>query len=629
MKGRAAAPALLAWVLAALGAGSLSGCANLYLLPRSAPEPAQVETPAALNPERAEYRLEVQAPDALRKLLTTYLDLARFQNAPATEGITAAELERLMRAAPAQARSLLETAGYFSAEVTVERDAAPAGVPLLRVIVVPGPQASVERFTLDVQGDLGTAVQAGDSAAVEELATLRRQWPLPAGAVFRQSAWTDAKNSTLAQLRSRGYAAASWNQTHAQVDATTNSVTISAQIDSGPLFRLGEIRIEGLQRYDEEAVRKLAYFEPGSPFTEKKLLDFQDRVQKIGLFEGASVELDPNPQTASAAPVLVRLKELPLQQATVGIGYSANTGARLTLEHTQRRVFGSRWVAKNKFELGTELQSWQGELISHPLDGLYRNLVAVSASRLLSADQVLSASSARFGRTQDTPRIERLYYFELAHAQLTSDVLGNSANALSYNYHWVYRDIDSVLLPTRGLTTSAQAAVGYARGTQTVLGQTENGRGPFGRFYIRLTWYRPLGDSWYATLRSEAGQVFTRSVVGVPETLLFRAGGDDSVRGYAYRTLGPTINGVVSSARTLATASAEIARPISVKYPAIWWAAFVDAGNAADRWSDLQPALGYGVGLRWRSPVGPLRVDLAYGQETRKVRLHLSVGIAF
>ena len=71
-----------------------------------------------------------------------------------------------------------------------------------------------------------------------------------------------------------------------------------------------------------------------------------------------------------------------------------------------------------------------------------------------------------------------------------------------------------------------------------------------------------------------------------------------------------------------------MARPISEHLPSVWWAAFIDAGNAADRWVDLDPVLGYGLGLRWRSPVGPLRVDLAYGQEERRVRLHLSVGIA-
>lgn len=617
--------ALAAAALAA--AALLSGCANLvFLLPK--PEPEKVEAPPATL-EQAEYRVEVQAPGPLRTLLETYLDLSRFQNAPAAEGITPAELERLMRAAPAQARSLLETAGFFSADVTVERGQAQGEVPLIRVIVVPGPQTTVAGFTLGAEGPLDVAAKAGDAAALEELATLRRQWPLQPGTAFRQSAWTDAKNLTIAQLRSRGYAAAAWTETRARVDAPDNSVTLSAMIDSGPLFRFGEIRIEGLQRYDEDAVRKLAFFGTGAPYTEKALLDFQERVQRVGLFEGAAVELDANPETASAAPVLVKLKELPLQQATAGIGYSANTGPRLTLEHTHRRVFGTRWIAKNKFELGAELKSWEGELMSHPLDGRYRNLVAGSASQLRAADEVRDAWSARVGRTQDTPRIERLYFVELTQARLAGALNSNDGSAASYNYHWVFRDIDSVLLPTRGLTTSAQAAVGYARGSETLLGQTETARGPFGRAYLRLTWYQPIGDAWYASFRGEAGEVFTRNVIGIPDTLLFRAGGDDSVRGYAYRTLGPTTAGVVTSGRTLLTASAEIARPISARYPAIWWAAFVDAGNAADRWTEMRPVFGYGLGVRWRSPVGPLRVDLAYGQETRKVRLHLSIGIAF
>ena len=111
--------------------------------------------------------------------------------------------------------------------------------------------------------------------------------------------------------------------------------------------------------------------------------------------------------------------------------------------------------------------------------------------------------------------------------------------------------------------------------------------------------------------------------------MLFRAGGDESVRGYAYRTLGPVIDGVVTSGRVLMTGSAELARPIAPKWPAYWWAMFVDAGDAANRWGDLRPALGYGVGFRWRSPVGPLRIDWAYGQRVHKMRLHLSVGISF
>jgi translocation and assembly module TamA len=616
----------------------LTGCGSLSFLtppPEKAPSGAESAASApAINTDRAEYRIDVQAPDALRGMLLNYLDLARFQDAPATERITSAELARLERAAPAQARGLLETEGYFNADVKVTRETGPNGLPLLRVSVDPGPRTTVASFKIDADfGSADAKDDANDEAArAAELAALRESWPLKPGTPFRQSLWADAKNATLARLHADGYAAASWRDTAATVDAANNAATLALVAETGPRYRLGEIRIEGLSRYQADAVRRLATFQPGQPYTEKELLDFQERLQKVGLFEGASVELDPNPATHDAAPVLVHVKELPLQQATVGVGYSANVGPRVSLEHYHRRLFrfgGTDWVAKNKFELGPLLKSWEGQLTSHPLPDLYRNLIAGTASQLHTDDQTQTSWSARVGRTQESPRFERLHYIELTHARVDSAALVSSAEAVTANWQWIRRDLDSVLLPTRGNTLSLQGAVGYGRGTQTVLGVTDDGRGPFVRAYARYTWYRPFGKDWYATLRVEGGEVFTKQVLGVPDTLLFRAGGDDSVRGYGYRTLGPVVSGVVTSGRTLLTGSAEIARPISPKYPAFWWAAFIDAGNAADRWQQLHPAVGYGVGLRWRSPVGPLRVDLAYGQQVRQFRVHLSVGIAF
>ena len=632
MRAGAAARLLLVAMLAL--SAMLTGCANLQTLPFLAPAEAQnaAARAAAPAPDVPAYEFDVEAPAPLRKLLLNYLDLARFRSAPSTESITAAELDRLILAAPAQAHGLLETEGYFNADVSVARvpGAAASGLPLVRMTVAPGSPATVGNVQVNVTGALQAAALAGNADALAERDALRTDWPLPAGAVFRQPAWSDAKNAAITRLRSQGYAAANWARTNARVDAQTNEVAITVEADSGPLYRIGAIRIEGLQRYQADAVLRLAYFEPGAPYTEKRLLDFQERLQKIGLFEGASVELDADPQTAAAAPVLVRVKEQPLQQATLGVGYSANTGARLSLEHTHRAVFGTRWVAKNKFELGPDKQAWEGELLSYPLAGLYRNLLSGSASNLRAADETLLSWNARIGRTQDTPRIERLYFAELTEAKLKNDALTSNAEALSINYQWVYRDIDNVLLPTRGLTTSLQTALGVARGSrETPTAARLDARGPFTRLYARMTWYRPLGGAWFGTVRAEAGQLFTRNVVGVPDTLLFRAGGDDSVRGYGYRTLGPSTGGVVTGGRSLATASIEVARPLLSNYPALWGAAFIDAGDAADRFATLRPALGYGLGVRWRSPVGPLRVDVAYGQRERRVRLHFGVGIAF
>ncbi len=645
------ARALWAALAAVLFAQLLAGCASLGSggADKTAGK-AAAPGAAASSPERAEYRLEVQAPEALRPLLLNYLDLARFQNAPATEGITIAELDRLVAAAPAQVRSLLETEGYFNPTVKVERVSAPQSgaaaklmgaitsklpgatpasaaaesTPLLRVDVDPGPRVTVSQFTLEVTGVLNDAALAQDANAIRQLAALRKQWTLQPGQPFRQGSWSDAKTSTLARVRAEGYPAAAWGSTAAKVDAQAQTAALTLVLDSGPLFRLGAIRIEGLSRYDEDSVRRLATFGPGTPYDDKLLLDYQERLQKLGLFEGAFIEIDPNPATADAAPVLVRIKELPLQTATFGAGYSANTGPRITLEHTHRNVFGSRWVAKNKFELGPDQKLWQGDLTSHPLEGLYRNLVSGSVSNLRTTDQVLASWSARVGRTQDTSRIERLYYIEYVNARLStpSTATDSNSDAVSGNYNWVFRKVDNVLLPTQGYTLSAQAAVGYARSSTA-------DNGPFGRGYGRLTGYWPLGKSWYGSARLELGQIFTKDSVGVPDTLLFRAGGDDSVRGYAYRSLGPVVSGTVTSGRMLFTGSVEVARPISASRPAFWWAVFADAGNAANRWSDLHPAYGYGVGLRWRSPVGPLRLDLAYGEQVHAFRVHLSVGIAF
>ena len=602
--------------IAVLALSLLPGCAALTA------GVADGDGTTATAPSRAQYRVEVDAPDELRQLLLEHLDLSRFQSAPDTEAIDATELTRLAAAAPAQARALLETEGYFAATVETSRSMDAGGLPLVRVKVDPGPRSRIDSVTLAASGELQTLAAEAGSPAAQLLAALRGGWPLPVGAPFRQPSWAAAKASTLARVRAEGYPAAAWQQTAARVDTANHSVALQLELVSGALYRLGEVHIDGLQRYDDTAVRRLATFGAGTPYSEKLLLDYQERLQALGLFESASVELDPDPTTAAAAPVMVRVRELSLQQATVGVGVSANTGPRVTLEHRHRRPFGIDWVASNKFEVGSALKSWKGELISDPLEGLYRNLVAGSAERLRSGEETRTAWTARLGRTQDTQRIERLYFAELTHARVDNPAGRTSSEALTANYHWIFRDVDSVLLPTTGYTLSLQSAVGRSRNS------TER-NGPFGRGYGRLTVYRPLGAAWYANARVELGHIFAADDLGVPDTLLFRAGGDDSVRGYAYRTLGPRVDGAVTSGRVLFTGSAEIARPVSARMPEVWWAAFVDAGNAANHWDEMRPAVGYGLGIRWRSPVGPLRVDLAYGEEVRKVRLHLSVGIAF
>jgi translocation and assembly module TamA len=575
------------------------------------------------------YRLEVRAPQPWRDLLVRHLDLARFHG---QADIAPIEIARLMAATPAEARALMEPTGHFDAKVDVQRLAsADGGPPTVTVRVDPGPPVRVQRVQLEIQGPYADTMNTA-SAPGTEAASLRRRWErvqarwlLPAGTVFSQDAWSDAKNALLGSLRTRGYANASLVRSSAEVDVASRSVQLSAVVDSGPLYRVGEVRIAGLDRTPEEAALNLLPFGIGSVYSERALLDYQEALQKAGLYEGVAVELDLQSPEPERAVIVARLREQPMQNATFSIGFSTNTGPRVGLSHTHRRIFGRDLIATTQLKYGRDERLIAFDLLTYPQPGGYRNLLGVKADYLDAGGAITQTQRVRLGRTRDTQRLDRLYYLEYNQTTLETATQRGTDRAVLANYEWVRRDVNNLVFPTRGLIISAQAGGGGARGA-------DGERGPFGRLYLSTVAYQPLTGGWIALLRGEVAQVFKKDTLGVPDTLLFRAGGDDSVRGYGYRTLGPVRDGAVVGGPVLATGSIELMRRFSQtsqQWRDWYGAVFVDAGNAAINWTELDPALGYGVGVRWRSPIGPLRVDLAYGEQVKSVRLHLSVGVTF
>ncbi len=610
----AAAPAAAAAVAVAPAASAAEAAAS----PTST---AQTPTPTVLS---GGVTISVNAPPELKALLERHLDVVRLGRLTRDE-VDDTEWSRLIDAVPAQVRSLLQTEGYFAPTVMVEREPrrAPGETDIVRLQVQPGPRARISRFTLEPQGELERGASSGQAHATATLAQLRGAWELPSGAPFRNDTWSAAKAAALARLRAAGYATASWDGTAAEVDLARNEVRLFLVVDSGPLFRYGSLHIEGLAAHDSATVANLLAAQRGAPVTETLLLDFQDRLQKSGLFEGVNVTLEPDPATAGEARIVARAKEAPLQVYTFGVGISANNGPRASVEHLYRRVFGYAASSRVKIELGKKRQAWDAEITTHPLEGLHRYLVGGSVERLLSDDDAVLSQRVRLGRTQDKSSLERLHFAEFERSlRTTQGGERNDSVALSLNFHGAWRDLDSLVLPTRGVSLAIQVGAGRSRSNAGV-------DGTFSRAYGRLTGYLPLGQSWYGQARLEVGQVFAADQVAVPESQKWRAGGDESVRGYGYRTIGPLLGGVVGSGNAIATSSVELARPFLARMPSLWGAVFVDVGGAANELGDIKPSIGYGLGVRWRSPVGPLRVDYAWARETGKGRLHFTVGIAF
>src|SRR5690606_38451996 len=171
---------------------------------------------------------------------------------------------------------------------------------------------------------------------------------------------------------------------------------------------------------------------------------------------------------------------------------------------------------------------------------------------------------------------------------------------------------------------------------------------PFGRVHARWLGLLPLGDAPSSSspgvhgpgprlgrlaLRLEGGAVIAADDAPVPDTQQFLTGGDNSVRGYGLRDIGVRqSDGSVLAGRYKTVVSLEWQRPVwgdGLTRSPFEHVLFIDGGAVANKASELKMQWGVGTGFRYNSPVGPMQIDLAYGLEPRKLRLHLSVGFAF
>ena len=198
-------------------------------------------------------------------------------------------------------------------------------------------------------------------------------------------------------------------------------------------------------------------------------------------------------------------------------------------------------------------------------------------------------------------------------------------STLSANYIWTGRYFNSLPFPASGY------GVGLELGGGTTLGAQ---RQPYLRTVGRWLGIHSLAEGRIA-MRAEAGAVLARETARIPATELFRTGGDTSVRGYSLREIGIALAGkpgVVGPGHYLGVASVEWQRPIRGSNGLLTeWenTFFIDAGGVADKLKEVRPSVGIGTGVRWKSPIGPLQIDLAYGVKARQFRLHTSVGFVF
>jgi len=570
--------------------------------------------PPAAAQETLSYAVAIEVAEDYREMLTEHLDLMR----RAGDALPPEQVERLIDTAPEQVRELLATEGYFSPAVRtrVDRSGAEWRVALE---VEPGTPVRVTNVTIRFKG----GIAEGPSADVVRMDRLRRRWGLDPGEVFRQSAWTEEKNDLLKNLLARDYPTATMTHSEARIDPQDNSAVLTVEVDSGPPFTFGELDIHGLTRYSRAMIDNLNPIQPGEPYSQDKLNELQARLEDSGYFRSAFATLEPDRDRPQRVPVRLDLVENPRKRLALGGGFSTDTGARAQVRWLDRNFLMRDWRLESELRIDRETHLIGGDIFLPPvgagwLPAGWLPSFGARLERTTSGGEI--DDKLRVGTRVSSPnRFDEkswaLTY--LGDRQRIGDVFVNNRQALIASFTYTKRRLDHPLRPRSGYVASVELGVGL-RG---IINESN-----IFRVVTRSTLLRPLAPRWQAVLRGQVGQVFGGDRLTVPGDLLFRAGGDQSVRGYGFNSLGVPQNGAIVGGTVTAVVSAELVRQVLPQWGA---AVFVDAGNAADSWNGFRFERGTGVGARWRSPIGPVNIDLAYGHATRKPRLHFSVGYGF
>lgn len=567
-------------------------------------------------PSRKPITVTWQAPELLKALFERYLPPPRPESGARRAGSLRPWIRDVRRRVP----ELAASEGYFSAAVEIEFEG--EAREHATVTVTPGPRTTVGEVDISFEGDL-----AGEGADREaRRRQLRDAWTMKPGVAFRSGDWEAAKVRLQEMLVQEDYAAGTLAATEAQVDAEAAKARLKLVLDSGPRFTLGEVQIEGLQRYPEALIRRSVILERGERYRAERLLQLQRLIQSGPWFSSVLVDIDRDPAHPVEVPVKIALTERPRREAGLSLGYGTDDGARTEAAFRDRNLLGRGFDLQSSVRAGQKRQIGYADVYLPPgltlaprwgdvsFQDSFGVLTEHSTIQKLALSRVAVAGYRHFKLDSWETRVGLTYQVERTFPEGAEPLV---TRALAPVVAFTFRHVDNLFDPRKGGVLNVQ----FAAAKQSVASSQD-----FLKAYAQFQYWIPVTDNDQILLRTEIGSTFAQSRVGIPEDFLFRAGGSRSNRGYAYQSLGPREGDAVVGGRYLATGTAEFVHWLNDKWGA---AAFTDVGDAADTPKEWRVNRSYGAGARFRTPAGPFALDVAYAERERRLRLSFSVTVAF
>lgn len=514
----------------------------------------------------------------------------------------------IINGARTSARKAMRALGYYQAEFGLRIESGDNCWTLVMELE-PGPPVRIR------ERDVRLTDEARQDPAFQDLLN---QTPVRSGAVARHDHYEQLKKRLTRLASRRGYFDSELTRARLAIDTQANTAAVRLTLDSGSRYHFGRARSRQNALRDQ-LMQRFIPFEPGDPFNNRKLLDLRQELNRSGYFSRVRIQARPDEAdpTSLRVPVDVKAERRPRYEFLAGVGYATDTGPRIRLGVENRRVNRRGHSYQAELE-ASRVNTGAGFNYRIPLSDPNREYVNLYTSYM--RDETDTSLSQRYqlgaGRvsklTSDwllTRSLEYLREFYTITDQRDRADLIMPGLALQKT------SVDDVFRPRLGWHLDAEV-----RGASAELGSTVS----FGQFHGHARGVVPAGTGRLLG-RLELGATAAQEVVELPVSVRFFAGGDNSVRGYDFEALGPTNDrGDVVGGRHLLTGSVEYNHPIVGRWSL---AVFTDAGNAFNNFNNYEVLRGVGAGLRWRSPIGPVRLDLARPvEEPDNFRLHLSTG---
>jgi translocation and assembly module TamA len=551
------------------------------------------------------------------KLTLTFNGLPRGLDDPVRAGLalaeyldrdlTAAQLERLLRSSESEIRRALEPFGYYDAKVTrqLEREA--------------------DRFRVTFNVDVGEPVIVtashvsiqGSAAEVPEVKRALEAFVPRIGATLDHRRYEHSKTAISNALSDVGYLSASLHTHRVEVRRSARSATIDLRWDAGRRYRFGPVRFPDTPLSDQLLARMIPWKE-GDPYSAEKLLEFQGRLVEADYFSLAIVQPQPDDSGHEEVPVAVHLTPARRDVRGAGIYGSTDTGFGVKAELQRRWLNASGHKLQAEGEYAEKLQAAS---LSYrmPYSGPDERTVSFGTTYHDETTDSVREETAKlvWNVTRKRRGLTRMLGLQLISGDFEIGSEHGNSTELFAEGLLARTDSDDASFPRHGRSLTMIVRVAPSNVASRTRFASAEGRGK---------WIFPSGDHSRLLLRGQLAAMTVADFDELPPELRFFAGGDRSIRGFDYEALGSRNDvGDVIGGTYLAVGSGEYERYFGKKWGI---AAFVDAGDAFLT-DDFDWNVGVGLGARWKSPVGVVRVDVAYPAQTeldQTFRVHVSIG---